>query len=71
MDTVPMITEQSTQEEGGTPEGHGMTPEENMDEDSQETCKLTENGNFVTQERGKSDILSRQESQTCTFTDSL
>lgn len=65
-DLFPKATlpEQCTQEECSTPEGHGMTPEENLDEESQETANFTENGNFVTQERGKSEILSRQESQT-------
>ncbi|KAK2897210.1 tumor necrosis factor receptor superfamily member 5 [Channa argus] len=60
----------STQEEGSTQEGHGMTPEENLDEESleQSSYPRTENGNFVTQERGKSEVLSRQESQTQTPT---
>ncbi|NP_001254588.1 tumor necrosis factor receptor superfamily member 5 precursor [Gasterosteus aculeatus] len=55
----------STQEEAGA-----RTPEENEDELSLETpdLVLSENGNFVTQEKGKSSILSRQESQTQTFT---
>lgn len=48
-------------------------PEENEDEPSQEMSTadvlLTERGNYVTQENGKSEILSRQESQTQTFTD--
>ncbi|XP_037627859.1 tumor necrosis factor receptor superfamily member 5 isoform X2 [Sebastes umbrosus] len=55
---------QSSQEEAGV-----MTPEENEDEHSQDLAVLTENGNYVTQENGKSTILSRQESQTQTFTD--
>ena len=57
----------STQEETSF-----RTPEENEDEPSQEISGdrvYTENGNFVTQENGKSEILSRQESQTQTFTD--
>lgn len=61
-ETDPMLPEpESTQEETSTPE-YGMTPEENLDEESQ--ANFTENGNFVTQEKGKSEILSRQESQT-------
>ncbi|KAM6930076.1 tumor necrosis factor receptor superfamily member 5 isoform 1-T1 [Lycodopsis pacificus] len=58
---------QSSQEEAGV-----RTPEENEDELSQEVLPdlaLSENGNYVTQENGKSSILSRQESQTQTFTD--
>ncbi|XP_051280149.1 tumor necrosis factor receptor superfamily member 5 [Dicentrarchus labrax] len=50
------------------------TPVENEDEPSQEMSsdmgqRLTENGNFVTQENGKTYVLSRQESQTQTLTD--
>ncbi|XP_034392430.1 tumor necrosis factor receptor superfamily member 5 isoform X1 [Cyclopterus lumpus] len=58
---------QCSHEEAGV-----RTPEENEDELSQvlsEDFVLTENGNFVTQEDGKSIVLSRQESQTQTFTD--
>ncbi|XP_026188299.1 tumor necrosis factor receptor superfamily member 5 isoform X2 [Mastacembelus armatus] len=59
----------SSQEDGGT-----RTPEENDDSLSQEPQSepnviLSDKGNFVTQENGKSDILSRQESQTQTFID--
>lgn len=65
LETKPMLAEpESTQEEYSAQEGHGMTPEENLDEESQEFANYTENGNYVTQEKGKSDILSRQESQT-------
>ncbi|XP_038577817.1 tumor necrosis factor receptor superfamily member 5 isoform X1 [Micropterus salmoides] len=63
--TLPEV--QTSQEEG-----FGRTPEENEDELSQEMSTdvvFTENGNFVTQENGKTEILSRQESQTQTFTD--
>nr|ACQ58926.1 Tumor necrosis factor receptor superfamily member 5 precursor [Anoplopoma fimbria] len=59
---------QSSQEEAGA-----RTPEENEDEHSQEVLvdlALTENGNYVTQENGKSTVLSRQESQTQTLTES-
>ncbi|XP_035512976.1 tumor necrosis factor receptor superfamily member 5 [Morone saxatilis] len=60
---------QSSQEESSL-----RTPVENEDEPSQEMSsdmgqRLTENGNFVTQENGKTYILSRQESQTHTVTD--
>lgn len=58
---------QSSQEEGSS-----RAPEENEDEPSQELSTtdvlLTDKGNFVTQENGKTEILSRQESQTQTFT---
>lgn len=54
-------------------EGFPRTPEENEDEPSQEISAtgviLTDKGNFVKQEMGKTEILSRQESQTQTFTD--
>ncbi|XP_070766548.1 tumor necrosis factor receptor superfamily member 5 [Enoplosus armatus] len=63
--TMPEV--QTSQEEG-----FGRTPEENEDEPSQEMSTdvvFTERGNFVTQENGKTEILSRQESQTQTFTD--
>ncbi|XP_040009827.1 tumor necrosis factor receptor superfamily member 5 [Xiphias gladius] len=59
--------QQSSQEEGGT-----RTPEENEDELSEEISAgviLTDNGNYVTQEKGKTEILSRQESETQTFAD--
>uniref|UniRef100_A0A3Q4BIU0 TNFR-Cys domain-containing protein n=1 Tax=Mola mola TaxID=94237 RepID=A0A3Q4BIU0_MOLML len=49
------------------------TPVEDEDQLSQEMSTvdvvLTDRGNFVTQEKGKSEVLSRQESQTQTFTD--
>ncbi|KAK2851871.1 hypothetical protein Q5P01_008147 [Channa striata] len=74
----PMLSEQfstqeegSTHEEGSTQEGHGMTPEENMDEESLELCNRTENGKILTQEKGKSETLSRQESQPHTVTNSF
>lgn len=61
-------TMQSSQEETIS-----RTPVEDDDELSQENSTvdvaLTERGNFVTQENGKSEVLSRQESQTQTFTD--
>lgn len=64
-ETWPMLPEQeSTQEEYSASEGPVQTPEENLDEESQDFGNLTENGNFVTQEKGKSAIVSRQESQT-------
>ncbi|TNN71158.1 hypothetical protein EYF80_018678 [Liparis tanakae] len=56
---------QSSQEEADA-----RTPEENEDELSQELSDdyvLTDNGNVVTQEDGKSAVLSRQESQTQTL----
>ncbi|XP_034733185.1 tumor necrosis factor receptor superfamily member 5 isoform X1 [Etheostoma cragini] len=59
---------QSSQEEGGA-----GTPEENEDQQNQEISAgpfLTENGKLVTEEYGKSSVLSRQESQPHTFTDS-
>ncbi|XP_029292556.1 tumor necrosis factor receptor superfamily member 5 isoform X1 [Cottoperca gobio] len=58
---------QSIQEEAGA-----GTPEENEDTLSQKESTevvFSENGNYVTQENGKSSILSRQESQTQTFSD--
>ncbi|XP_044067670.1 tumor necrosis factor receptor superfamily member 5 [Siniperca chuatsi] len=64
-----MLTEVQTSQE----EASERTPEENEDEPSQamstEHSFRTENGNYVTQENGKTEILSRQESQTQTFTD--
>ncbi|XP_068589745.1 tumor necrosis factor receptor superfamily member 5 [Cebidichthys violaceus] len=56
---------QSSQEEGGA-----RSPEENEDLLSEVSpdLVLSENGNFVTQENGKSSVLSRQESQPQTFT---
>ncbi|XP_040922434.1 tumor necrosis factor receptor superfamily member 5 isoform X2 [Toxotes jaculatrix] len=64
----PMFSEQQSQEECGS-----RTPEENEDELSQVVSAggvaLTDNGKYVMQERGKTEILSRQESQTQTFTD--
>ena len=57
--------QRSSQEEVGT-----RAPEENEDEPSEEMSAgviLTENGNYVTQEKGKTEILSRQESETQTF----
>ncbi|XP_059188307.1 tumor necrosis factor receptor superfamily member 5 isoform X2 [Centropristis striata] len=63
-----MPISQSSQDEGGA----GL-PEENVeDQPSQEVSSdvlFSENGKFVTQEMGKSSILSRQESQTQAFTD--
>ncbi|XP_070823608.1 tumor necrosis factor receptor superfamily member 5 [Chaetodon trifascialis] len=62
--TLPEV--QSSQDEG-----FPRTPEENEDEPSQEMLPdvlLTENGKIVTQENGKAEVLSRQESQTQTFT---
>ncbi|XP_076596126.1 tumor necrosis factor receptor superfamily member 5 isoform X1 [Chaetodon auriga] len=62
--TLPEV--QSSQDEG-----FPRTPEENEDEPSQEMSPdvlLTENGKIVTQENGKAEVLSRQESQTQTFT---
>ncbi|XP_039656092.1 tumor necrosis factor receptor superfamily member 5 isoform X2 [Perca fluviatilis] len=59
---------QSSQEEGGA-----GPPEENEDQPSQEISAgliLTENGKVVTEEYGKSSVLSRQESQPHTFPDS-
>ncbi|XP_031146477.2 tumor necrosis factor receptor superfamily member 5 isoform X1 [Sander lucioperca] len=59
---------QSSQEEGGA-----GPPEENEDQPSQEISAgllLTENGKLVTEEYGKSSVLSRQESQPHTFPDS-
>lgn len=56
---------QSSQEEADV-----RTPEENEDELSQELSEhyvLTDNGNFLTQEDGKSAVLSREESQTQTL----
>lgn len=41
------------------------TPEE--DDEYTATTRLTENGNFLTQERGKEAVLSRQESQTASY----
>ncbi|XP_071333416.1 tumor necrosis factor receptor superfamily member 5 isoform X2 [Trachinotus anak] len=64
-DTVkePMFPEQQfSQEEGGT-----RTPEENDDElcrDMSIDPNRTENGNYVGQESGKTEKVSRQESQT-------
>ncbi|XP_078111921.1 tumor necrosis factor receptor superfamily member 5 isoform X2 [Sander vitreus] len=58
---------QSSQESGAGP------PEENEDQPSQEMSAglvLTENGKLVTEEYGKSSVLSRQESQPHTFPDS-
>lgn len=49
-----------------------VTPEENDDESGLEISSdiaLTDNGNFVTQEDGKKEVLSRQESQTQAFSD--
>lgn len=45
------------------------TPEENEDQPSQEISAdlRTDKGNFVAQENGKAEILSRQESQTHAF----
>lgn len=40
------------------------TPEENEDQLAHGT---SDNGNVVTQENGKAEVLSRQESQTATF----
>nr|XP_020474690.1 tumor necrosis factor receptor superfamily member 5-like [Monopterus albus] len=48
-------------------EAASSMPEENDDEPTQGF--LTENGNFVTQEKGKSVVLSRQESHPQTFID--
>ncbi|XP_029012353.1 tumor necrosis factor receptor superfamily member 5 isoform X2 [Betta splendens] len=61
------ILQQISQEEGSSSE-----PVEDMDEEIQGPGNnYTDNGNYVVQERGKSEIISRQESQTCTFTDSI
>ncbi|XP_041802588.1 tumor necrosis factor receptor superfamily member 5 isoform X2 [Chelmon rostratus] len=57
--------------ESSQDEGFQRTPEENEDEPSQEMSHdvlLTENGKIVTQENGKAEVLSRQESQTQTIT---
>ncbi|KAG8002429.1 hypothetical protein GBF38_014832 [Nibea albiflora] len=67
--TTPTGEEESTMPEPlSQEEGFGRTPEENEDElTSQETSTdvlLTDKGNYVTQENGKTEILSRQESQT-------
>ncbi|XP_037335549.2 tumor necrosis factor receptor superfamily member 5 isoform X2 [Pungitius pungitius] len=60
-----LMSELLSKEEAGV-----RTPEENEDELSLASpdLVLSEKGNFVTQENGKSTILSRQESQTQTFT---
>lgn len=50
-----------------------MTPEENDDDHSHELSSegLTDKGNRVMQERGKEEIISRQESQLDSQEDSL
>lgn len=64
---VPMMAEmQFPQEDGGST----MTPEENEDRPCQETeiiLPLTDNGNYVALESGKTEILSQQETQTLTL----
>uniref|UniRef100_A0A8D3BB79 CD40 molecule, TNF receptor superfamily member 5 n=1 Tax=Scophthalmus maximus TaxID=52904 RepID=A0A8D3BB79_SCOMX len=67
---VPMCPElQSIQDD----EDRMRTPEENeddlRDDMSADVVALTENGKFVTQERGKTEIQPQQESQTHTYTD--
>ncbi|GAA6216685.1 tumor necrosis factor receptor superfamily member 5-like isoform X2 [Lates japonicus] len=74
-----MVTQEETEKELTIPEqpstqeeGASRTPEENEDELSTELSAgviITDNGNYVVQENGKADILSRQESQTQTYTD--
>lgn len=45
-------------------------PEENEDRPSQ-VALLSEKGNYVTQENGKAEVLSRQESQSMTGTSEM
>ncbi|TMS15814.1 Tumor necrosis factor receptor superfamily member 5 [Larimichthys crocea] len=71
--TTPTSDEESTMPEplSSQEEGFGRTPEENEDElASQEMSTdvlLTDKGRILTQENGKTEILSRQESQTQTY----